>query len=833
MKLHLPAKLLSALVAAAAALGAAPASAAITGWDITGWTGYDETTQSVTVGTTTTEEGTTSTNVVYATLDPAQTWNSSWSVVVSADASTLDGALTLMGLNMTGGGKTGLSEGATMGSSTSLTLTTWTTAAINGSVDFSSYDNVVFVMSRDNSNSGLLSLSAYNSANLVKTLTVLTQTGQSFGGYQLLGVVFGGKGDKVKYDNSNNHVTFADDSAVGSYSITNAGYSAGSMASGRDLADFLYGADRKTLTWDGGASGEWSAASWRDDSASGQNFGAYDSAVLGTEGAVITLTGTTPVDSLTVNANTTIDLAGNNLNAFELNVAAGKELSLSGSGTVDISSLTDVSINATDASATITTNTVSNSTVKGNATLVTGSIRNSTLEGNTTLTGTTLGNSTIKGTLTLTGNERVGLSGTVTLDSVVNNLTASTNGYAFVDNGTGATLTFTGTTDLTKTSSGSSSNFSRIGLNGGTLIVEDGASLTTASIVNSTGHLDQNAAVVVKEGGSLSLVGDSSDNQKDSYLTTLTNEGTITSTRTINVYNNVTNSGTLKAATLAITNTGSLTSDLGGTVDVDTLNLKGGTATVIGNVTAGTVGGTANTTLNGSGTLTLDGSSTASSASNLSGNVAIVKTGSGTQSFTGDTSTYAGSLTLSGGTLNLANMGENSHVTNVSISSGATLGLYKAAITDASTDVETTLNLTSLVVGAGGGTLNANLILGSGSELTMGATLGMGSALTLNGTLLKGDLFDSLMNGTVTSITLFTGVDELYIGESVEAITTDYIFTGDDMAAAFTNNLDASVYQVAYAAEGGLVTMSLVPEPATATLSLLALAALCARRRRK
>lgn len=268
-------------------------------------------------------------------------------------------------------------------------------------------------------------------------------------------------------------------------------------------------------------------------------------------------------------------------------------------------------------------------------------------------------------------------------------------------------------------------------------------------------------------------------------------------------------------------------------MDVDTLNLKGGTATVIGNVTAGTVGGTANTTLNGSGTLTLDGSSTASSASNLSGNVAIVKTGSGTQSFTGDTSTYAGSLTLSGGTLNLANMGENSHVTNVSISSGATLGLYKAAITDASTDVETTLNLTSLVVGAGGGTLNANLILGSGSELTMGATLGMGSALTLNGTLLKGDLFDSLMNGTVTSITLFTGVDELYIGESVEAITTDYIFTGDDMAAAFTNNLDASVYQVAYAAEGGLVTMSLVPEPATATLSLLALAALCARRRRK
>lgn len=802
MKLHLPIKLLSALVAAAAALVAAPASASITQWDITGWTGYDATTQSVTVGATTTAEGTTSTNVVYATLDPAQNWNSSWSVVVSADASTLNGALTLMGLNMTGGSKTGLSEGATMGSSTSLTLTTWTTATKTGSVDFSGYDNVVFVMSRDNSN-GNLSLSAYNSANLVKAPTVLTQTGQSFRNYQLLGAVFGGTGDKVKYDNSGNHVAFADDSAVGSYSITNAGYSAGSMASAHDLVDFLYGADRKTLTWDGGASGEWSAASWSDGAASGQNFGTYDSAVLGTEGAVITLTGATLVDSLAVNANTTIDLAGNNLNAFELTGASGKELSLSGSGTVDVSSLTDVSINATNPSVTITTNTVSNSTVKG--------------------------------TLTLTGSERVGLSGTVTLDSVVNNLTASTNGYAFVDNGTGATLTFTGTTDLTKTSSGSSSNFSRIGLNGGTLIVEDGSSLTTAAIVNSTGNLGQNAAVVVKEGGSLSLVGDSSENQSNSYLTTLANAGTITSTRTINVYTNVTNSGTLEAAELAITNTGSSTSDLGGTVDVDALNLKGGTATVSGKVTAGTVAGSASTNLNGNGTLTIDGDNTnaASSASSLSGDVAIVKTGSGTQSFTGDTSDYAGSLTLSGGTLNLANMGEDSHVTSVSISSGATLGLYKAAIADASSDVETTLNLTRLEVGQNGGTLNANLILGSGSELTMGSTLDMSSALTLNGTLLQGDLFDSLMKGTVTSITLFTGVDALYIGESVDAITTDYIFNGADMAAAFANELDASVYQVAYAAEGGLVTMRLVPEPATATLSLLALAALCARRRRK
>lgn len=831
MKLHLPTKLLSALVAAAAALVAVPASAAITGWDITGWTGYDATTQSVTVGTTTTETGA-STNVVYAAI-PSQTWNGGWSVVVSADASTLKGALTLMGLEMTKSNQSGLAEGATMGSDTSLTLTTWTTAEINGPVDFSSYDNVVFVMSRDGSN-GSLSLSAYNSANLVRAASVLTQTTQTFGSATLSGVVFGGMGNKGKYpDTTNNHVTFADDSAVGSYSITNAGYSAGSMASAHDLVDFLYGADRKTLTWDGGASGEWSAASWSDGTASEQNFGAYDSAVLGTEGAVITLTGATLVDSLAVNANTTIDLAGNNLNAFELTVASGKELSLSGSGTVDVGSLTGGTINATGDSVAVTANTVSNSTLKGNATLVAGSITGSTVEWDTILTGTALENSTIKGTLTLTGSERVGLTGTVTLDSVVNNLTGGSNGYALV--GGAATLTFTGTTDLTKTSSGETSNYTRIGLGStGTLIIAEGASLTTSAVFNSPSTQGSNGAVIVKDGGSLTLVGDSSGYNNNSFMLSLTNAGSINSRYTIDVKNNVTNTGTLTAATLAITNTGALTSDLGGTVDVDTLNLKGGTATVSGNVTAGTAAGSANTTLNGSGTLTIDGSSTASSASNLSGSFAIVKTGSGTQSFTGNTNDYAGSLTLSGGTLNLANMGENSLVTSVSISGGATLGLYKAAIAaDASTDVETTLNLTSLTVGTGGGTLNANLILGSGSTLTLGATLNMGSALTLNGNLLKGDLFDSLMNGTVTSITLFTGVDALYIGDSVDAITTDYIFTGEDMAAAFANDLDASVYQVAYAAEGGLVTMRLVPEPATATLSLLALAALCARRRRK
>lgn len=836
MKLHLPIKLLSALVAAAAALVAAPASASITQWDITGWTGYDATTQSVTVGTTTPQDGSDpSTNQVYAALPTEQSWNTNWSIVFSVDASTLNGSLSLFGTHMKNNTDYYLSEGATM-TDGNLTLTTWSGSS-NAAVNFSSYDNLTFVVSRNGSSGTNFSLSVYDPLDFSTALYTLTSTqAQLFGSGYLQGVVFGA----TEGYTSGGSVTFEDDSAIGSFNITKAGYSmpvgnSSAVASATDLNRYYYGDN--TLTWNGGPSGNWSDAAWSGDDGSSQDYVSYYSVIFATDGATVTLDGSPQVTNVTVEADTTLALGGNTLDAVTLTVGSDNTLTLTGGGNLTVENLTGGTIDATGTLVTITANTVSNSTVKGNAALVTGSITNSTIEGDTTLTGTTLENATVKGTLTLTGSERVNLTGTVTLDSVVNNLTGGTNGYAFVGGEGAETLTFTGTTDLTKTSSGAASAYTRIGLgNTDTLIIAEGASLTTSAVFNSPTYQGNNGSVIVKEGGSLTLVGDSSGYNNNSFLLSLTNEGAITSRHAINVYNNVTNSGTLEAATLAITNTGSLTSDLGGTVDVDTLNLAGGTATVSGNVTAGTVAGSANTSINGSGTLTIDGdnANAASSASSLSGNVAIVKTGSGTQSFTGDTSGYAGSLTLSGGTLNLANMGENSHVTSVSISNGATLGLYSGAIAaDASTDVETTLTLTSLVVGTGGGTLNANLILGSGSSLSLGETLGMGSALTLNGTLLQGDLFDSLMNGSVTSITLFTGVGALYIGDSVDAITTDYIFTGEDMAAAFANDLDASVYQVAYKAEGGLVTMSLVPEPSTATLSLLALAGLCARRRRK
>ena len=73
----------------------------------------------------------------------------------------------------------------------------------------------------------------------------------------------------------------------------------------------------------------------------------------------------------------------------------------------------------------------------------------------------------------------------------------------------------------------------------------------------------------------------------------------------------------------------------------------------------------------------------------------------------------------------------------------------------------------------------------------------------------------------------------------LSVLTTEGIVVmdkGTDLTQYFTiistDGTDLSGYSLVYT-DGGALAMSIVPEPATATLSLLALAALAARRRRK
>ena len=135
-----------------------------------------------------------------------------------------------------------------------------------------------------------------------------------------------------------------------------------------------------------------------------------------------------------------------------------------------------------------------------------------------------------------------------------------------------------------------------------------------------------------------------------------------------------------------------------------------------------------------------------------------------------------------------------------------------------------------------GAVLNANLTLASGSSLSvaegglaMGSTLSLSTGITLDDTTLN--RVYSLNTGE--SLALFTGVDGLKLGETSYAS-----ISADDgiLASPYFTNINSDQYRLTYTGtdNGTLAILSAaVPEPATATLSLLALAALAARRRRK
>ena len=136
---------------------------------------------------------------------------------------------------------------------------------------------------------------------------------------------------------------------------------------------------------------------------------------------------------------------------------------------------------------------------------------------------------------------------------------------------------------------------------------------------------------------------------------------------------------------------------------------------------------------------------------------------------------------------------------------------------------------------AGTSILNANLVL-DGATVTLNNALTMGSTLTLNNVNLIN--WDALVaaNAGGGPIVLFTSVDSLTLGSGDSAFEAE---AGTEYAAskAFSNtNMDNYKLQIVGSPENYTVQMvksAPTPEPTTATLSLLALMGLAARRRRK
>ncbi len=151
---------------------------------------------------------------------------------------------------------------------------------------------------------------------------------------------------------------------------------------------------------------------------------------------------------------------------------------------------------------------------------------------------------------------------------------------------------------------------------------------------------------------------------------------------------------------------------------------------------------------------------------------------------------------------------------------------------------EARINVIGAATFGAGATLNADLVMKSGSSLSMAGAVQMGSDVRLEtGLTLTGTLYNDVKSMKAGErVTLFTGVDALYLGSSQESITSITLSNGMQANDYFTNLSDSYFLIYDPSLGSGLGELSIgmvVPEPTTATLSLVALAALAMRRRRK
>lgn len=185
-------------------------------------------------------------------------------------------------------------------------------------------------------------------------------------------------------------------------------------------------------------------------------------------------------------------------------------------------------------------------------------------------------------------------------------------------------------------------------------------------------------------------------------------------------------------------------------------------------------------------------------------------------------------IEVENGSITSAVMGDSFSLSKLFLSNGTTFSAYKAdtAANSATSEYESTLVITLLEVGKGT-TLNANLVFSNDSVLILNDSLTMGSDVALSSGMSL-TLSDAMRNSLygMNEVALFTGVDKL---------TLDGLELADGIrisANSIFSNLDPE-WDFNLSFSSGTVSIYSIPEPATATLSLLALAGLAMRRRRR
>lgn len=177
------------------------------------------------------------------------------------------------------------------------------------------------------------------------------------------------------------------------------------------------------------------------------------------------------------------------------------------------------------------------------------------------------------------------------------------------------------------------------------------------------------------------------------------------------------------------------------------------------------------------------------------------------------------------------NMGESAiSLEEMTIGEGKQVGVYSGSAE--TTAAEATVSISNTLTAGTGATLLSNLVLETNSHLDLdGGQMYLGGELTLGTNIgLDQDTLDA-----IAKLENIGDVHKLFINYPETVITNSN--DGDWARAHFDlSSITDADYKITVGENGayvGLVKVSNVPEPATGTLSLLALCALTARRRRK
>ena len=241
----------------------------------------------------------------------------------------------------------------------------------------------------------------------------------------------------------------------------------------------------------------------------------------------------------------------------------------------------------------------------------------------------------------------------------------------------------------------------------------------------------------------------------------------------------------------------------------------------------------------------------------VSGDGTIVKEMSSTASVSGSMQDFSGSVEVQEGTLNIMN-NAGLNVADVTIAADGVLGVYKGSTVAETSEGTLTVTGGHKLTANLRATLNADLVMGGGVEapavLDVSAFLGdgglqMGSTVTLTpgSVLLSAADMDAIgALDFMGKYDLFNGVDGLSLDGTTDflselGLADKWVKAADVFANEQFKDPEKDYYLFYSGAtqKGGVggnvgtVYLMQIPEPATSTLSLLALCALAARRRRK